>query len=506
MLRCLRRLAATTLCTLLLVTGFQVTAEASGVPRVSGVTVTGQDWCNAKIRLRWKRVSGATYQVRWSSAKARLRSAVPMSVRRRTVAAGPVSMKGSSYLQVRAIRHGRVGAWSKIRVARFTSHWPGEPRLSGYGVPGGATFTWGCTPYASRYRVMWGAVPFGKWPATPSYVSGWLPGTARSSTFSVPAVPQPGDYMLGVAYANPVWGRLEAGNPNGGVRLSTGWVPVFPTPPEPGPGDPMRIGSYNVMAPVASQRVAAVAANIRDHQLSVVALQEAGSSMAQAVVSALGGDWALVAQGNSYSEQILYRTSVYQVRASGSIAVPNPMDRSRPLPAPWARLAPVAGSARSQPVYVVSAHVTDDPNLSGMDDKRDAGLVAQALMAGIDNVNTSSSPVIIAGDLHYLREPFNDVAGYVEAPPTLVRGGYYDAMAALTKTNIAYSTFNGGNGTTAERQSPVQSGVSGRADYIMLKGFRSSNAYVNVANWSWNGIIPSDHNLVYADVTVPYAP
>jgi hypothetical protein len=79
-------------------------------------------------------------------------------------------------------------------------------------------------------------------------------------------------------------------------------------------------------------------------------------------------------------------------------------------------------------------------------------------------------------------------------------------MAALGKTNIAYSTFNGGNGTTAPRQDPVQSGVSGRADYIMLKGFRGSNAYTTVANWTWGGITPSDHNLVYADVTVPYAP
>lgn len=504
MLRCLRRLAVTALCTLLLVSGFQATAEASGVSRVSGVTVTGQDWCNAKIRLRWKRVSGATYQVRWASAKSLLRSAVPVSVRGRAASAGPVSMSGPSYLQVRAVRHGRVGAWSKVRVARFTSRWPGPPSLSGHGVPGGATFTWGCTQNASRYRVALSAAPFEKWPI--GYAGGWLPQLARSATFAVPTSPQPGDHMLGVAYANPVWGRLEAGNPNGGVRLSTGWVPVFPTPPDPGAGDPMRIGSYNVMAPGTGSRVAAVAANISSHGLTVAALQEASSTMAQAIVNALGGDWTYVAPGNNYPQQVLYRTSRYEVRGSGTIAAPNPMDRPHPVVTPWARLAPVAGSATSQPVYVVSAHVTDDPALSGMGDKRDAGLVAQALMEGINSANVEGRPVIIAGDLHYLREPFNDVPGYVEAPPTLVRGGYYDAMAALSKTNIAYATFNGGNGTTAERQAPVQSGVSGRADYIMLKGFRSSNAYVNVANWSWNGVTPSDHNLVYADVTVPYAP
>ena len=78
-------------------------------------------------------------------------------------------------------------------------------------------------------------------------------------------------------------------------------------------------------------------------------------------------------------------------------------------------------------------------------------------------------------------------------------------MAAISKTNVAYSTFNGGNGTTAPAQSPVQSGVAGRCDYIMLRGFRGSAAYVNVANWSWNGVVPSDHNLVYADVVVPFS-
>jgi endonuclease/exonuclease/phosphatase family metal-dependent hydrolase len=506
MMRCLRRFAVTILCTVLLVSGFQVAAEASGVARVSGVSVTGQDWCNAKIRLRWKRVSGATYQVRWASAKARLRGAVPVSVRKRTVSAGPVSMSGTSYFQVRAVRHGRAGAWSKVRTARFTSHWPGEPHLSGYGVPGGATVTWGCALYASRYRVMWGAAPFGKWPSTPSYISGWLPGTARSSTFTVPSVPQPGDYMLGVAYANPVWGRLEAGNPNGGVRLSTGWVPVFPTPPDPGTGDRMRIGSYNVMlAPTGGTRIQAIAANIASHGLDVVALQEATATTAAALVGSLGAGWDYVRYANS-PEQILYRTTAYRVGGSDLFDVPNAKTPGTPLKTPWAKLVPVNGTAKSQPVYVVSAHVTENDAKSAMEHKADAGRQAQAMMAGVDAANTAGSPVIIAGDLHYLREPWGDVPGYVEAPPTLVRGGYYDAMAALGKTNIAYSTFNGGNGTTAPRQDPVQSGVSGRADYIMLKGFRGSNAYTTVANWTWGGITPSDHNLVYADVTVPYAP
>jgi hypothetical protein len=203
-------------------------------------------------------------------------------------------------------------------------------------------------------------------------------------------------------------------------------------------------------------------------------------------------------------EQIIYRSSTYRVVNSGVFNIPNEKTPGVPLLTPWARFALVNASASSRPVLVTSGHVTENAAKSVMDRKRGAGLEAQALMAGVNAANAAGDPAIIAGDLHYLREPYGDVPGYVEAPPTLVRGGYYDAMAALSKYNIAYATFNGGNGTSAPSQGPVQSGVAGRADYVMLKGFRGSNAYVNVANWSWNGIVPSDHNLVYADVTVPF--
>jgi hypothetical protein len=378
-----------------------------------------------------------------------------------------------------------------------------RPVLAGHGVPGGAQFTWAKTRGATGYRVAWSAAPFGKWPAKRTYVSRWLPRSARSSTFAVPAFPQSGDHMLGVAYANPVFGQLDVRNARHRVRHSTGWVPVFPAPPDPGTGDALRVGTYNVMTAPAGPRAQAIAANISSHGLGIVALQEAGTSTAQAIVAALGAGWAYVPYTNS-PEQIIYRSSTYRVVNSGLFNIPNEKTPGVPLVTPWARFALVNASASNRPVLVASGHVTENAGKSVMDRKRGAGLEAQALMAGVNAANAAGDPAIIAGDLHYLREPYGDVPGYVEAPPTLVRGGYYDAMAALSKYNIAYATFNGGNGTAAPSQAPVQSGVAGRADYVMLKGFRGSNAYVNVANWSWNGIVPSDHNLVYADVTVPF--
>jgi hypothetical protein len=489
MLRWFRRLLVIAMTTLLLCTGMQLTAEA-GVGRVSGVHVGAQNRCAGTMRVKWHRVAGATYQVRWASAKSGLGAAQPIAVSRRSTTVGPLS-GGKAFIQVRAVRHGKAGTWSKVEKERFGAARFGQPcALSGHGVSNGVQFTWNPTSGATRYRVRWAAAPFGKWPDGASYVSGWLPGSARSSTFGVSATPQAGDHMLGVAYANPVWGQLEARNSNGTVRHSAGFVPVFPAAPDPGPGDPVRIGSYNVMTAPAGTRTQAIAANISQHGLGVVALQESSATTAAAIVAALGGDWTYVSYTNT-PQQILYRSGSYVYDGEkNTIAVHN-YATGGTINTPWVRLRSVRG-ARS--FYVVSAHFQDNPNSGVMDRKAQTGQEAQTIVDAM----AGKGPVIVAGDLHYLREPFGDVPGYLEGPVKFVRSGYYDAMAALSKTNINYPTFNGG-----ARQEPSQTGVSPRADYILLKGFRGSAAYVNVANWSYGGLIPSDHNLVYADVVVP---
>lgn len=504
----LRRLLVTGLFTVLLVSGAEVPATAGGVPRVSGVSVKGQDWCAAKLRVTWDAVRGATYQVRSASSKAGLRAARPVTARRPRAAVGPLSLSGTSYLQVRAVKSGRAGKWSPVREARFARNPLDKPVLSGSGVAGGSRFTWPCTLNATRYRLHWAAAPHGEWAIGSST---WMSQGARTSTYRVPTTPQSGDRMLPVAYANPVWGRLEAGNAYGGTRLSVGWTPVFPAPPSPGTGDALRIGTYNIMAPSGpGSRVDAIAANISQHGLAVVALQEASASAAAAVVSALGrlgASWAAADSGDASGQQILYRTDRYRVDAHGTFLVRNPKSGT-PLVTPWARLEPLSSASpgHGRNLFVVSVHFTLDRDKSALNQKRDNGLSAQDVMNGVAAANQAGDPVVVAGDLFNVREPFGDVAGYVEAQPTFVRGGYYDAMAALRKTNIQFNTFNGGDGATTQRQAPAGSGVSSRTDYLMLKGFRSSRAYVNVANWSWGGITPSDHNLVYADLTVPFAP
>lgn len=509
MLLLLRRLLVTGLFAVLVVTGAEVPATAAGVRQVSGVKITGQDWCAAKLRVRWDAVRGATYQVRSAPSRAGLRKARPVAVRRNRAAVGPLSLIGKSYLQIRAVKKGRVGSWSSVREGRFARNPLAKPELGGTGVAGGSLFAWGCTLNASRYRLHWAAAPHGLWPIG---TSAWMSQGTRSSVYGVAATPAAGDAMLPVAYANPVWARLEAGNAFGGTRLSEGWTPVFPAPPGPGTGDPLRIGTYNVMMqPRPGARVNAIAANISQHGLSVVTLQEADTTTAAAVVSALGPSWAYAPSGAGLSRQILYRKDQYGIARTagyGSFQVLNPREPGVPLVMPWARLEPLVSAqpGHGGTLFVASVHFTQNPNKSEMEKKRDNGLSAQDVMNGVAAASQAGDRVIVAGDLFNVREPFGDVAGYVEAQPTFVRGGYYDAMAALQKTNIQFSTVNGGDGQTAPRQAAAGSGVSSRMDYLMLKGFRSSNAYVNVANWSWGGLTPSDHNLVYADLTVPFTP
>jgi hypothetical protein len=510
MVRRLTRLLIAVLCTVLLVSLTAPTAEArrkkKKSARVFGITRVGQDWYNAKLKIGWRAVPGASYQMRWSYSPSKLSysTAVGSGTSGGTYT-GVLDRGKTWYVQVRAIRSGRVGPWSAARGLRFINAWPNPPSLSRVSLPGAVQFKWAYTPYSSRYRVRWSAAWYGQWPSSATYVDrstgGWVGQTARQSTYTVPGKPSEGDNFLAVPYANPVFGQVEANNGyRAGASQLSKWVAAFPTPPTPAAGDALRMGTYNVMLFPTGDRANAIAQNISSHGLQVVALQEANTATGSAVRSALGSAWSVAPSGSGTGQQILYRDDKYRVLSSGKFNVPNPKTPSSPLETPWARLAPLNPvQGRSQNFYVVSVHFSEDSSKPRVQQNRDTGLAAQAAMDAIDKANYQDEPVIVAGDLRYGREPYGDPAGYTPAQPTFVRGGYYDAMAALSKTNVAYSVVNAG-----AHQSPHPSGLGPRSDHILVKGIRGSKAYVNVVNWSYGGSIPSDHNLVYADIAIPY--
>jgi hypothetical protein len=501
MSRRLTVLFITLLCSALLVSVTTTTAEARGKKkssRVFAVTRVGQDWYNSKLKIGWRAVPGAAYQMRWSYTPSKLTYSKLVSSGTSGGTYTSALDRGKTwYFQVRAVKAGTIGPWSPTRGLRFLNPWPKAPTLARASLPGAVQFSWGYTPYASRFRVRWSPAWYGNWPSSATYIDrtsgGWVGQAARRSRYVVPTGVGAGDNYLPVDYANPVFAQIEANNAyNPGASQRSKWVAAFPTPPAPAPGIPVRMGSYNVKLFPTGTRAAAVASNIASHGVTVAALQEANSATASAVVSALGSGWSAAPPATGSGQQIIYRADTFALSSSGTFNVRNTKNPSAPLVTPWARLAQGGRS-----FYVVSAHFSEDGQ-GQLQQNRNAGLAAQDAMRGIDAVNQANDPVIVAGDLRYGREPYGDPAGYTAAQPTFVRGGYYDAMAAVSKTNVNYSSFNAG--TT---QVPHPSGLGPRSDHILVKGFRGSKSYVNVINWSKSGIIPSDHNLIYADLAIP---
>jgi hypothetical protein len=514
MIRRLARLLIVVLCTVLVVSMFATTAEAKGRKgkkgksmRVFGVTRAGQDWYHGRMLVKWRAVRGSSYQMRWSYTPSKLGYS---KVIRSGTSGGTYSStlnRGKTwYFQVRAVRNGVLGPWSAARGLRFVNAWPKAPTISGGGVNGAVQFKWPYTPYASRFRVRWSAAWYGAWPGSASYVDrssgGWVGQTARKSTYVVPNKPVSGDNMLAVDYANPVFAQVEANNGyRAGASQLSRWVPAFPKAPIPKAGAKVRMGTYNTMVFPTGGRATAVARNISAHELTLVALQESNSASANSVLSALGSAWRAAPSGSGTAQQILYRTDKFRLTNSGSFNVPNPKSPSSPLETPWARFTSISGQ---KSFYVVSVHFSENSGKSRVEQNRDAGLAAQAAMRGINNANYAKEPVIVAGDMRYGREPYGDPAGYTPAQPTFVRGGYYDAMAAVKKRNYQYATVNVVGGRPSAHQTPHPSGLGPRSDHILFKGFRGSYSYVNAANWSYGGLVPSDHNLVYADLAIPY--
>jgi len=483
-------------------------SEARGLKKITKISRVAQDWYHGKLKVSWRGAKGVTYQMRYAASPSALSTApARWTGTSRGTYTQTLDRGKTWFFQVRAFKKGIVGPWSRIRQLRFVNRWPGTPVPTATRLPGAVQFNWNLTPNASRYRVRWSPAWYGGWPGAATYTSeNWLSQYIRSSTFTVPTTPRPGDGMLAVPYANPVFGQVQANNAYVTSQTATHlskWVVAWPKAPAPAPGDPVRLGAYNVMLNPTGARAQAVAHNISSHNLTMVALQEASDKTATALLGYLGSSWRAVST-SSNSQQILYRSDLFTAQSAGAFNVDNPRSPSTPVITPWARFAhknQVSGD--SQSFYVVSAHFTEDASKSAMARNADTGDNARQTMAAINQINYAGEPTIVAGDLRYGREPWGDVPGYVPAQPTFVRSGYYDAMASQAMHGNTYSTVNSIAGKPTARQAPNAAGLGPRSDYILMKGITGSKSYYNIANWSYNGTVPTDHNLIFSDILIP---
>jgi hypothetical protein len=510
MLRGIPRLLLLVVCGAITLLGLAIApSNAAAVPKVSGMTIAKQDWYNAKLTVRWKAVAGATYRLRWARNSKMTGATTPLTTRTAAgTTVGPLDRGAVWYFQARAVKKGKVGAWSSAKRAPFTNKYPTAPTPSAAGVPGGVKISWPYSAYASRYRVLWSEGAFGQGPGAPRYVDqtsgGWVGQTARSSTLVVPTNAAKDNTLTAVEYANPIFAQVQANNAYApGSRFSK-WVLAFPTPPTPDPGDPVRIGTYNLLNDsTIGSRVGGIATNIANHGVGIVALQETSVATATAVVGHLGAAWTVVAPASpSTDSQVIYDSTKFTLDSSTTIPITNYAGSPNPVGATTAEFTALdpaldpAHAGHALPFFVVSAHFTVTPGAALSTQNNQTGANADRVLAAIAKFNPSGEAIIVAGDFTSNNEPYGDASA---AQPTFIKAGYYDAMAALSKAGYQYSTVNG-----RARQSPTKAGLGTRADYIVFKGFRGSKAYTNVANWS--GGTPSDHNLVYADLAVPKTP
>lgn len=374
------------------------------------------------------------------------------------------------------------------------------------GLENAVRISWRAAPRADRYRVKWAYAPWDKWPRTTSYTP-WLSASTRSSTRGVSTDPAHDTTMTAVPYGNPVFARVQTAY---GSRLGP-WSPyraIWPRVATPASGSAVHLGTYNVMLAGTTnwaRRMPRIAQNIAARHLDLVALQETmntnGSGIASRLAGLTGHTWKVATTGTSEG-RILYDATRFSLRSSGLLNSYSPSGQSihsyrtgKVIPTPYARFR-ATGSSRT--FTVVSVHfgpsnVKAGPNRTG---NKQAGATARAVLAAMSRLTSTSEPAVIAGDF---------AAGYGvwgdqnPPQPTLVRAGWWDAMASTSRLGVRYNTQNG---RRAQRPNAL---VNGRADGIFLRGIHGTTRYVNVANFFMPGskVPPSDHNLVYAYFRVP---
>jgi endonuclease/exonuclease/phosphatase family metal-dependent hydrolase len=514
-------------------------ARTAAVPKVSGLAAGASNAVTAKLSVRWRKVTGATYQVRWASTTKGLTRAHRYAVKTTSAVSPTLSnICITWYAQVRAKKAGRFGAWSVAKALRFsvsTVKVP-TPVTAGQTSTTQAQVRWTRSAGAVGYRLHYSPAPFGNWPGYFPYT----PFTAPSATgvsVNLPHVAT-GDRFMGAAYGNPLFAQLEVKKCTGTTYPRSTFFPVFPKAlpaGSPTTGNALAFGSYNLeLAPTTSTfptKVVDIANNIATHNLDVVALQEANTQTATSVIAQLAlqgqAGWEACTQGQ---QAVIYRKKDWVLKAAGSCVdvgesvdgdedVPSDAAKT-PLPTPGVTLTPATPDPTRRDIFVASIHLEDrsrfDSTATIPQRKQDAHDAALVLLANIANANATGLPTLVAGDF---KGNFGGTAGVPgagycdesstpfcagEGQPTFIRNGYLDARGAVTKVGIQYPTVS------AHVATPVasSSGVGSRADFIVVKGFTGISRYENVIKTYGNAsdTYQPDHNLIFANLFIPFAP
>jgi endonuclease/exonuclease/phosphatase family metal-dependent hydrolase len=142
----------------------------------------------------------------------------------------------------------------------------------------------------------------------------------------------------------------------------------------------------------------------------------------------------------------------------------------------------------SEEFYFVSCHLSTND-----DAKTDAlrGQQTQAIVDGINQINTQHLPVIFGSDANDSQTSIGTDAVH----QTLLDNGWYNTLSAATVVNGQYNSVN-----HYTKQSPSPYGFGSMYDTIETLNMPGADRWKQVLTGSpW----PSDHNMIFADLRLP---
>jgi endonuclease/exonuclease/phosphatase family metal-dependent hydrolase len=265
-----------------------------------------------------------------------------------------------------------------------------------------------------------------------------------------------------------------------------------------------RLENGNIVAPW-SQRAAGVVARIQAADPDVVAIEEGGgwvgavrgARQADDLVSRLGGEYALANTEIPPSQPHYFRTGVYLLYKTAEFTPLGTAGHWALGDTRWAAYQELQSRSTGARFVAVAAHLLVGPGGTN-DQLRAAETTSLLQQSRAYAANLGGIPIIYGGDWnsdatrHHATDAVRDV---------MRASGVDDALnVAQSRTNAQFNSANGylrtppaGGDDIDAIFAPAGVGVSSWGMELLLN------------NGKFSGVIPSDHNAVWADLLVPYS-
>lgn len=378
--------------------------------------------------------------------------------------------------------------------------------------------------------------------------------TVSTNSLLVPGLKGATDYYISIRALKSSGGAISYYSP--AVRVRTGADYRSTVIAGSASSEPLRVASYNVKCYGCekkgelswAKRRQAVADHILGQRPDVIGIQEvsqanmSGSTLSQFddLARLLGDPYRLanayryncatstsssgckkVNRGASQSVRIIYNAQELALVDTGSLKLAHVSTKDNDRYLAWAKLRQIS---TGKEFYFGTTHL--QPNPGGRTTQYDSKYTplrdtqAEQIRKELARVNTSKLPVVLTGDFNSRwNSPAAKAGQYRNGPYSiLTAAGYADPLNSgsvadrakgptpgIELVNAEYYTANGYE--RIAKRNPAGS-VGTNVDYIFLSSKVRTTAWETVVevdqrSGEFTGIIPSDHNLIRADVALP---